>query len=58
MKMNILQEILEQLKQINEKLSTVSIAHTYESIKPGHIYNSRITDRSEYQERFQAKMNL
>jgi len=56
--MNILQEILEQLKQINEKLSVMPVIHTYEAIKPGHVYNSTITDRSEYQERFQAKMNL
>lgn len=61
MKMNILQEILEQLKQINEKLSTMPVMpviHTYDNIKPRHIYNSKITDPLEYKERFQAKMNL
>lgn len=56
--MNILQEILEQLKQINEKLSIMPVIHTYDSIKPRHVYNSRITDPLEYKERFQAKMNL
>lgn len=56
--MNILQEILEQLKQINEKLSVMPVTHTYDNIKPGHIYNSKITDPLEYKERFQAKMNL
>ena len=56
--MNILQEILEQLKQINEKLSTISVIHTYESIKPGHVYCTTINDPLEYKERFQAKMNL
>lgn len=58
MKMNILQEILEQLKQINEKLSVMPVIHPYDSIKPGHVYNSKITDPLEYKERFQAKMNL
>ena len=58
MKMNILQEILEQLIQINEKLSTMPVIHTYDSIKPGDVYCSTITDPSEYKERFQAKMNL
>jgi len=58
MKMNILQEILEQLIQINEKLSTMPVIHTYDSIKPWDVYNSTITDPSEYKERFQAKMNL
>lgn len=58
MKMNILQEILEQLIQINEKLSTMPVIHTYGSIKSDHVYNSTITDPSEYQERFQAKINL
>ena len=58
MKMNILQEILEQLIQINEKLSTMSVIHTYESIKPGDVYCSTTTDPLEYKEKFQAKMNL
>ena len=58
MKMNILQEILEQLKQINEKLSTIPVVHTYESIKPGPVYCTTIQDPLEYKERFQAKMNL
>lgn len=55
--MNILKEILEQLKQINAKLSTIPVVHTYESIKPGHVYCAT-NDPSDYKERFQAKMNL
>lgn len=57
MKMNILQEILEQLIQINEKLSIMPVIHTYESIKPGDVYCTT-SDPSDYKERFQAKMNL
>ena len=54
---SILKEILEQLKQINEKLSC-SVIHTYESIKPGEVYRTTINDPTDYQERFQAKINL
>lgn len=56
MKMNILQEILEQLKQINEKLSTMPVVHTYESIKPGDVYCTN--DTLEYREKFQASTNI
>lgn len=56
MKMNILQEILEQLKQINEKLSIMPIIHTYDSIKPGDVYCTN--DTSEYIEKFQASTNI
>ena len=53
--MKILREILEQLKQINEKLSYYSVIHTSDSIKPGDVY---CNDPTDYQERFQAKMHL
>ena len=53
----ILEEILEQLKQINEKLSW-PVVHTYDSIKPGEVYCTTTNDPMDYQERFQAKTNL
>lgn len=54
--MKILKEILEQLKQINEKLSIMPITHTYEAIKPGDVYCTN--DTSEYREKFQASTNI